>query len=87
MPIAQSTEEAFDHAMAITPRACSSPSGTPARGRADRRHLDRRDGAADASTAIYSASKAAIEQRLTVVLEVAEQALEAHPSRSTRRVF
>ena len=29
----------------------------------------------------------AIEQRLTVVLEVAEQALEAHPSRSTQRVF
>jgi hypothetical protein len=29
----------------------------------------------------------AIEQRLTVVLEVAEQALEAHPNRSTRRVF
>jgi hypothetical protein len=37
----------------------------------------RRDGAADASTVIYSASKAAIEQRLTVVLEVAEQALLA----------
>jgi hypothetical protein len=47
---------------------------------------DRRDGAADASTAIYSASKAAIEQRLTV-LEVAEQALEGHPDRSTQRVF
>ena len=30
---------------------------------------------------------AAIEQRLTVVLEVAEQALEAHPNRSTRRMF
>jgi Phage integrase family len=30
---------------------------------------------------------AAIEQRLTVVLEVAEQVLEAHPSRSTRRVL
>jgi hypothetical protein len=30
---------------------------------------------------------AAIEQRLTVVLEVAEQALEAHPSRSAQRVF
>jgi len=30
---------------------------------------DRRDGAADASTAIYSTSKAAIEQRLTMVLE------------------
>jgi integrase len=29
----------------------------------------------------------AIEQRLTVVLKVAEQALEAHPSRSTQRVF
>ena len=29
----------------------------------------------------------AIEQRLKVVLEVAEQALESHPSRSTRRVF
>jgi integrase len=29
----------------------------------------------------------AIEQRLTVVLEVAEQALEAHPHRSTQRVF
>ena len=29
----------------------------------------------------------AIEQRLTVVLEVAEQALQAHPNRSTRRVF
>ena len=29
----------------------------------------------------------AIEQRLTVVLEVAEQALEAQPSRSTQRVF
>jgi integrase len=29
----------------------------------------------------------AIEQRLTVVLEVAEQALEAHPTRSTQRVF
>jgi integrase len=29
----------------------------------------------------------AIEQRLTVVLEVAEQALESHPNRSTRRVF
>ena len=29
----------------------------------------------------------AIEQRLTVVLEVAEQALKAHPSRSTHRVF
>jgi hypothetical protein len=25
---------------AVTPRACSSPSGTPARGRADRRHVD-----------------------------------------------
>ena len=30
---------------------------------------------------------AAIEQRLTVVLEVAELAVEAHPNRSTRRVF
>jgi integrase len=30
---------------------------------------------------------AAIEQRLTVVLKVAEQALEAQPSRSTQRVF
>jgi hypothetical protein len=30
---------------------------------------------------------AAIEQRLTVVLEVAEQVLEAHPNRSTHRVF
>jgi integrase len=29
----------------------------------------------------------AIEQRLTVMLEVAEQALEAHPRRSTQRVF
>jgi hypothetical protein len=29
----------------------------------------------------------AIEQRLTVVLKVAEQVLEAHPSRSTQRVF
>ena len=29
----------------------------------------------------------AVEQRLTVVLEIAEQALEAHPSRSTQRVF
>jgi hypothetical protein len=29
----------------------------------------------------------AIEQRLTVALEVAEQVLEAHPNRSTRRVF
>jgi hypothetical protein len=29
----------------------------------------------------------AIEQRLTVVLEVAEQAIEAHPNRSTHRVF
>jgi integrase len=29
----------------------------------------------------------AIEQRLTVILEVAEQVLEAHPGRSTRRVF
>jgi hypothetical protein len=29
----------------------------------------------------------AIEQRLTVVLEVAEQALKSHPSRSTQRVF
>ena len=29
----------------------------------------------------------AIEQRLKVALEVAEQALEAHPGRSTRRVF
>jgi hypothetical protein len=87
MPIAQTTEEAFDHAMAITPRACSSPSCTPARGRADHRHLDRRDGAADASTAIYNASKAVIEKRLTMVLRVAEQALEGHPNRSTQRVF
>jgi integrase len=30
---------------------------------------------------------AAIEQRLTVVLEVAEQILEAHPNRSTHRAF
>jgi integrase len=30
---------------------------------------------------------AAIEQRLTVVSKVAEQALEAHPSRSSQRVF
>ncbi|HEX2157152.1 MAG TPA: tyrosine-type recombinase/integrase, partial [Actinomycetes bacterium] len=30
---------------------------------------------------------AAIEQRLRVVLEVAEQALETQPSRSTQRVF
>jgi hypothetical protein len=30
---------------------------------------------------------AAIEQRLTVVLKVAAQALEAHPSRSSQRVF
>jgi hypothetical protein len=30
---------------------------------------------------------AAIEQRLTVVLKVAEQALEAHPHRSSQRVF
>jgi hypothetical protein len=30
---------------------------------------------------------AAIEQRLTVVLEVAEQVLEAQPRRSTQRVF
>jgi hypothetical protein len=29
----------------------------------------------------------AIEQRLRVVLEVAEQALESHPNRSTQRVF
>jgi integrase len=29
----------------------------------------------------------AIEQRLTVVLKVAEQALEGHPNRSTHRVF
>jgi hypothetical protein len=29
----------------------------------------------------------AIEQRLRVVLEVAEQALEAHPNRSTQQVF
>jgi hypothetical protein len=29
----------------------------------------------------------AIEQRLTVVLRVAEQALEAQPSHSTQRVF
>jgi hypothetical protein len=29
----------------------------------------------------------AIEQRLTVVLEVAVQALEAHPNCSTQRVF
>jgi integrase-like protein len=29
----------------------------------------------------------AVEQRLTVVLEVAEQVLEAHPHRSTRSVF
>ncbi len=29
----------------------------------------------------------AIEQRLTVVPEVAEQALEADPNRSTQRVF
>jgi hypothetical protein len=29
----------------------------------------------------------AIEQRLTVVLKVAEQALETHPNRSTQRVF
>jgi hypothetical protein len=29
----------------------------------------------------------AIEQRLKAVLEVAEQALEAHPSRSTQGVF
>jgi integrase len=29
----------------------------------------------------------AIEQRLTAVLEVAEQALEAHPRRSTQQVF
>jgi 3-oxoacyl-[acyl-carrier protein] reductase len=56
-----SLEEAFDHAMTVTPRACSSPSGTPTRGRADRLHVDRRDRAADASTAIYSASKAAAE--------------------------
>jgi hypothetical protein len=32
-------------------------------------------------------SKAAIEQRLTVLLEVAEQASRAHPNRSTERVF
>ena len=30
---------------------------------------------------------AAIEQRLRLVLEVGEQALEAHPRCSTRRVF
>ena len=29
----------------------------------------------------------AVEQRLTVVMQVAEQALEAQPSRSTQRVF
>jgi integrase len=29
----------------------------------------------------------AIEQRLRLVLEVAEQALEGHPNRSTQRVF
>ena len=29
----------------------------------------------------------AIERRLTVVLKVAEQALEARPNRSTQRVF
>jgi integrase len=29
----------------------------------------------------------AIEQRLTVVLKVAEQALEGHPNHSTHRVF
>jgi hypothetical protein len=29
----------------------------------------------------------AIEQRLTVVLRVAEQALEARPTRATQRVF
>jgi hypothetical protein len=29
----------------------------------------------------------AIEQRLRVVVEVAEQALKAHPTRSTHRAF
>jgi hypothetical protein len=29
----------------------------------------------------------AIEQRLRLVQKIAEQALEAHPSRSTQRVF
>jgi len=29
----------------------------------------------------------AIEQRLTIVLRVAERALESHPSRSALRVF
>jgi hypothetical protein len=29
----------------------------------------------------------AIEQRLRLVLEVAERAIEAHPSRSTHKVF
>jgi hypothetical protein len=60
--------------------ACTRAGGSPT-------SRDHRDGTADASTAIYSASKAAIEQRLTVVLEVAEQALEGHPNRSTQRVF
>jgi hypothetical protein len=79
MPIAQTTEEAFNHAMAVTPRACSSPSGTPARGRADRRHLDVATVLPTPARGIYSASKAAIEQRLTVALEVAEQALKGPP--------
>jgi hypothetical protein len=30
---------------------------------------------------------AAIEQRLTVVLQVAQQTIEKHPNRSTLRVF
>jgi DNA-binding transcriptional ArsR family regulator len=71
-----SLAEAFDHAMAVTPRACSSPSGTPARGRADRQHVDRRDRAADASTAIYSASKAAAE--LAEVLDVSRAKVSNH---------
>jgi uncharacterized protein with FMN-binding domain len=47
---------------------------------------------ADVITAVTTPELAAriataIEQRLTVVLEVAEQALETHPSRSSQRVF
>ena len=47
-----------------------------------------RHGRAHAATPEMAARIAtAVEQRLTVVLEVAEQTLEAQPRRSTQRVF
>ena len=53
----------------------------------DRRHLDRRDGAADASTAIYSAARRRSSSGSRCCWRSLSRPSRAHPNRSTQRVF